>query len=66
MSVQIRALRRQQHRLNFLALEDVSERIRELRVTVHEHVRFALEEAILDLGQLPARAIAPYWVIWYE
>ena len=58
MGIQVRALCRQQHGVHIHALQDCSEGQRELVVAVHEHVTFALEEAIFGVGQVPQRAFA--------
>jgi hypothetical protein len=56
LGVQVRALGRQKYWLNAFSFQDLLESRRELAVAVHQHIAFALEEAVLyNLGR---------WLCW--
>ena len=52
MGIQVRTLGREKHGFDALVLQDLSERWTEGSVTIHEYVALALEEAVLDVGQV--------------
>jgi len=59
VSVEVEALRRRQHCLDALCLQDCPERRTELAVPIQEHVTLAAEEAVLGVGQVPGNLRHP-------
>lgn len=59
LGVQVRALGGQKYWLNALRLQYLLESRRELAVAVHQYIAFALEEAVLDIDQVPGNLLHP-------